>query len=224
MTSSDAPPQSPVGPPAPADATDGGEITRLLVRWRAGEPDALERLVPLVYAQLKRQAAGYLRRERGGHTLEPTALVHEAFLRLAEVDRLDWRCREQFFALAATTMRRLLVDHARRRSAGKRGADPERVGITVAEAVADGAAGERWVDVLDVDRALARLAQLAERQARVVELRFFAGLENAEIAEVLGVSLATVEREWRAARAWLARALAVPAPGPTPGSTPGSAP
>ena len=207
-------PADPAASPAPGAA---GEITRLLVRWRDGEAEALDRLTPLVYAELKKQAASYLRRERAGHTLEATALVHEAFLRLADVDRLDWRCREQFFALAATTMRRLLVEHARRRGASKRGADPERVGITVAEGLGGSDAGERWVDVLDVDRALDRLARLAERQARVVELRFFGGLENAEIAALLGISLATVEREWRAARAWLARTLASEPGGAAPG-------
>ena len=195
-------------PAASSASGAAGEITRLLVRWRDGEPEALDRLTPLVYAELKRQAASYLRGERAGHTLEATALVHEAFLRLSDVDRLDWRCREQFFALAATTMRRLLVEHARRRSASKRGADPERVGITVAEGLEGSDSGERWVDVLDVDRALGKLARLAERQARIVELRFFAGLEIEEIAEALELSGRTVQREWAFARAWLLRALA----------------
>jgi RNA polymerase sigma factor (TIGR02999 family) len=201
--------EPPQGPPDPSSVRDGkgGEITRLLGLWRQGEAAALDRLAPLVYEELKLRAAGYLRGERAGHTLDPTALVHEAFLRLGGLERLDWRCREQFYAVAATTMRRLLVDHARRRAAGKRGADPERVAITVADALAEDRSGERWLDVLDVDRALARLERISERRARVVELRFFAGLEQTEIAALLGISLATVEREWRAARAYLAKAL-----------------
>ncbi len=197
------PPQS----PAPEAAGARGEITELLLQWRQGDRLALDALTPLVYEELKRRAAGYLRGERAGHTFDPTALVHEAFLRLEGLDRLDWRCREQFFAVAATTMRRLLVDHARRRSAGKRGSDPERVGITLAAGLADERSGDRSFDVLDVDRALGRLEKISERRAQVVELHFFSGLEQREIAEVLDISLATVEREWRTARAFLAKEL-----------------
>jgi RNA polymerase sigma factor (TIGR02999 family) len=181
-------------------------ITDLLARWSGGDEAALEQLMPLVYDELRARAAGYLRRERGARTLQPTALVHEAYLRLVGMDDVAWRDRNHFFALAARAMRRVLVDTARRRDAGKRGGDPERVSIERLEP--DTGVEGRWLDVLAADRALVRLEAVAPRQARVVEMRFFAGMEEREIADVLGVSLSTVEREWRAARAYLARELA----------------
>ncbi len=190
--------------PSPAD------WTVLLRRWSAGESDALDELLPLVYGELRRQAAGLLRAERAAPTFEPTALVHDAFLRLAGADPIAWESRTHFFALAARAMRRVLVDHARRRDSGKRGGDLARVGLTFADRI--GARVEtRYLDVLAVDRALERLERISERRARVVEMRFFGGLEDREIARMLDVSLSTVEREWRTARAFLAKELATSA-------------
>jgi RNA polymerase sigma factor (TIGR02999 family) len=184
-----------------------GEWTVLLRRWSAGDSAALEELWPMACGELRRQAAGLLRGERAAATFEPTALVHDAFLRLAGADPIAWESRNHFFALAARAMRRVLVDHARRRDSGKRGGGLARVGLTLADRM--GARAEtRFLDVLTVDRALERLERISERRARVVEMRFFAGLEDREIAQVLGVSLSTVEREWRTARAFLARMLA----------------
>lgn len=177
-------------------------ITQLLRRWRGGDDDAFDRLVPLVYEELRRVAGGRMRGEPDGHTLQPTALVHEAYARLAGAS-VDWQDRVHFFAVAASTMRRILVDHARARSRAKRGG--ERVQVTLSEAVA--ATGSRHQDLLDLDAALEELGQLDERKARAVEMVFFTGLTQPEVAEVLGVSLSTVERELRMARAWLATRL-----------------
>ncbi len=187
----------------PAPALD---ITELLARWSAGDATAVERLMPLVYEELRARAAAYLRGERRARTLQPTALVHEAFLRLLGIERISWGDRNHFFALAARAMRRVLVDAARRRHAAKRGADDGPISIEGVGGVAAGGEG-RWLDVLAVDRALSRLEAVSRRQAGVVEMRFFAGMEEAEIAVVLAVSLSTVKREWRAARAFLAREL-----------------
>jgi RNA polymerase sigma factor (TIGR02999 family) len=206
MSPSDDPPEGrPPAPPAP------GEWTVLLRRWSDGDANALDALLPLVYGELRRQAAGLLRGERAAATFEPTALVHDAFLRLAGSDPIAWESRRHFLAVAARAMRRVLVDHARRRDSEKRGGDRARVGLTLADRVADGLGGRaetRYLDILAVDRALERLERISARRARVVEMRFFAGLEDREIAQVLGVSLSTVEREWRTARAFLAKALA----------------
>lgn len=178
------------------------EITALLHAWREGRPGAAERLMPAVYLELRRIARRQLQGERATHTLQPTALVHEAYLRLAG-QRVEWRDRSHFFALAATLMRRILVDHARGRLAAKRAADT--VTLTLSAAVES-----RPIDVavLDLDRALERLAAAHPRPARIVELRFFSGLEIEEIAEALDLSGRTVQREWVFARAWLLRALA----------------
>jgi RNA polymerase sigma factor (TIGR02999 family) len=174
-------------------------VTQLLRAWAGGDETAGERLFPLLYGELRRQAAGYMRRERRHHSLQPTALVHEAYLRLAGGQGVDWRDRGQFFAIAAHVMRQVLVDHARRRRAAKR--DGLRVTL------GDGDAAVAPLDVLDLEEALAGLARLDERQARVVELRFFAGLGVEETAEVMGLAPRTVKREWQTARAWLQHRL-----------------
>ncbi len=188
-------------------STDPGEavvteVTDLLRGWRAGEAQRSDRLLRLLYADLKRVARRQLERERQGHTLQTTALVHEAYLRLVDQRRVDWRDREHFFAVAATVMRRLLVDHARARLADKRAHEPVALG-TDAEPTADDPAFE----LLDLDRALDELASQFPRPARVVELRFFGGLEVEEIARVLEVGDRTVKRNWAFARAWLLREL-----------------
>ena len=180
------------------------DVTALLRAWSNGDPEAGERLLPIVYGDLRRQAARLLRGERRDHTLEPTALVHETYLRLVEQRAADWRCRAQFFGVAAQAMRRILVDHARRHGARKRGGSWDR--ITLDEGRAAWPA-ERDVDVLALEDALGELAALDPDKVRLVELRFFAGLNLEETAEVLGVSPSTVGREWRLARAWLLRRL-----------------
>jgi RNA polymerase sigma factor (TIGR02999 family) len=171
-------------------------VTALLQAWSEGDAEAGRRLVPLVYGELRRRAARYLRRERPGHTLQPTALVHEAYLRLVGHPGA-WRNRSQFFGVASNLMRRILVDHARRRRAAKRDA----VRVALDDAVVG--AAERDVDLVCLDAALEELSALDARQGRVVELRYFGGLTLEEAAEVLGVSVATVKREWTLARAWL---------------------
>lgn len=177
--------------------------TQLLLAWNAGDRQALDQMLPLVYEELHRLAAHYLGRERAGHTLQPTALVHEAYLRLINQRKVDWRNRAQFLGLAASMMRRILVNHARDRAAGKRGGDREQVPLSLVEAPSGGAD----VDLIALDDALDRLAKLDERKARVVDLKFFGGLTTDEIAEVLGVSRATVEREWSFSQAWLYDAI-----------------
>ena len=176
-------------------------ISHLLKEWNAGDPEALDRLTPLVYEGLRRQAARYLRRERPGHTLQTTALIHEAYLRLVDAGDVHWQGRAHFFAIAANLMRRILVDHARRRDADKRGGSHVRVQLD--EAVAGGTD----VDLLAIDEALDRLAAVDPQQARVVELRFFSGLSVEETAAALGVSPKTVKRDWSVARAWLRREI-----------------
>jgi len=161
--------------------------------------DPSERMLSVVYAELRRLAAGYLRRERPGHTLQPTALVHEAYLRLLQQRRIDWSNRAQFMGLAAVMMRRILVNHARDRVADKRGAGAEHVPLTL---TGEGI-GVAEVDLLDLHDALSRLSVADPRKGRIVELKFFAGLTTEEIAETLGLSIATVERDWKFARAWL---------------------
>jgi len=183
-----------------------GEVTAALLAWSGGDREALGRVLPQIYDELRALAAQHLRKERAGHTLQATALVNEAFLRLSGRERVHVEARVQFFAVAAQAMRRVLVDHARRRRAEKRGGPETPVPLTeVAEAALT---ASPLVDVLDVDEALTRLAALDERQARVVELRFFAGMEVEEIAAALDVSASTVQREWRMARAWLRHQLA----------------
>jgi len=180
------------------------EVTALLRDWSGGDRDALERLMPLVYQELRRLAASYLRVERPDHTLQPTALVHEAYLRLVDQRGVSWQNRAHFFGIAAQMMRRILVDHARRRQAAKRDATALRVQAMSAEGEE---ASVRDPELLALDQALCGLESLDARQARIVELRFFGGLTVEETAEVAGVSSATVKREWRTARAWLAREI-----------------
>ncbi len=177
-------------------------LTTLLQAWSRGDIAARDQLVPLVYAELRRRAGGYLRAERRGHTLQPTALVHEAYIRLSE-QNAGWKNRAHFFAVASQIMRRILVDHARARSAAKRPA--KRMQLTLVE---EGASGPRQLDLVALDEALDQLAAADPRQARMVELRFFGGLTHEEVASVLGVSLATVNREWRLAKAWLYQRVA----------------
>jgi RNA polymerase sigma factor (TIGR02999 family) len=182
------------------------DVTRLLHAWAAGDQAALDQLMPIVYEELRSQARRYLRREGSGHTLQTTALVHEAYLRLVDQRQARWDGgRTQFFGVAAQLMRRILVDHARAQRATKRGGSAVQVPLEegAAAAPAHGGAEHHGVDVLALDEALTRLAALDARQARVVELRYFTGLQVPEVAEVIGVSRATVERDWTAARAWL---------------------
>jgi RNA polymerase sigma factor (TIGR02999 family) len=179
----------------------GEDVTALLREWSAGDRKALERLMPLVYGELKKLAASNLKSERGNHTLQPTALVHEAYLRLVGQRSVSWANRAHFYGIAAQMMRRVLVDHARRRHAAKR--RPGTLFVDVALADAPEGDSDRALELLSLDRALTQLERLDPRQARVVELRFFAGLSVEETAEAAGVSTATVKREWRTARAFL---------------------
>jgi RNA polymerase sigma factor (TIGR02999 family) len=183
-----------------------GEVTQLLSEYRGGRREALDQLLPIVYGELRVMAARYLRGERGDHTLQPTALVHEAYVRLVDQRDVDWQNRAHFFGVAAQIMRRLLVDHARASQRRKRGGGQLKVPLEEAGDVA-GAAGGNEVDLLALDDALERLAALSPQQGRVVELRYFGGLSIEETAEVLGVSTMTVKRGWAMARAWLHREL-----------------
>jgi RNA polymerase sigma factor (TIGR02999 family) len=181
------------------------QLTRLLEAWQSGDADAANQLVPHVYAELRRIAAAKLRAERGGHTLQPTALVHEAWLRLMNQHESGWQNREQFFAIAAQAMRRILVDHARKRHAAKRGNGDVAVELDeVARILTVTLPDER---LLALDEALEGLAALDARQARIIELRFFGGLSVEETASVIGISPTTVKREWATGRAWLFRAM-----------------
>ena len=185
-------------------APEPDQVTRLLAEYRGGRREALDSLLPLVYGELRRIAARYLHAERREHTLQPTALVHEAYLRLVDQRSVDYENRAQFYGIAASIMRRILVDHARARGRDKRGGGEVRIPLD--EAVA--AAREPDVDLVRLDGALERLAALDEPQARVVELRYFGGLSIPETAGVLGVSESTVKRDWAMARVWLQRELA----------------
>lgn len=179
------------------------DVTDLLLAWREGDKAALAELMPIVYRRLKRLAIGLLREERGSHTLQPTALVHEAYLRLVELERLSWRDRAHFYAMSTTLMRRILVDHARQLDSAKRGKEMPRVSIDEAR---DTTAGKP-AEIAALDEALSELAEKDGQLARIVELRYFGGLNREEIAEVLDTSSASVTRKWRKARAWLLRYL-----------------
>jgi RNA polymerase sigma factor (TIGR02999 family) len=192
-----------------------GEVTRLLQRWADGDAGALEALWPLVYNDVRRLARRQMARERGDHTLQGTALVNEAFIRLAGQRVLEWQNREQFLSLAAQIMRRVLVDHARQRGAQRRGDGARRVSMHDTQAAFEVEAVQALdsfdddrVDVLAIDAALSRLQQIDAPQGRIVELRYFGGLTLEETASVTGISLASVKREWAMARAWLRRELA----------------
>jgi len=176
-----------------------GEVTQLLVEIRAGNREAEVKLIPLVYAELRRLAAHYLRGERPDHTLQPTALVHEAYLRLTKLREMDWQSRSHFFATAATVMRRILVDHARAQQADKREGFREAISLDEALIVSPA----RSSQLIALDDALDRLAKLDVRRSKIVELRFFGGLNEEETGAVLGISVRTVKRDWRVAKAWL---------------------
>ena len=179
-------------------------VTQLLIDWSNGDQAALDRLMPVVYDELRRLASNYLRRERVGHTLQPTALVNEAYLRLVDQRKAKWQNRAQFFGVAAQLMRRILVDHARVRQAQKRGgSDQQQLSLSHADRIAE----HPEIDLLALHEALNQLAVIDPQQARVVELKFFGGLTIEETAEVIGISHATVERDWTMARAWLRREL-----------------
>ncbi|MGH9900835.1 MAG: sigma-70 family RNA polymerase sigma factor [Pyrinomonadaceae bacterium] len=180
------------------DQTPAG-VTQLLIDWGRGDGRALDEMLPLVYDELRRLAGYYMSRERPGHTLQPTALVNEAYLRLIDQRRVDWKNRAQFFGVAAEMMRRILVNHARDRVAAKRGGGAERVSLSVAVNSFE----RPDMDLIALNDALDRLAEIDPAQSRIVELKFFGGLTIEEIAEVVGVSHATVERHWKFARAWL---------------------
>ncbi|MFN0166470.1 MAG: sigma-70 family RNA polymerase sigma factor [Bryobacteraceae bacterium] len=179
------------------------DVTVLLQEWSNGNREALDRLMPAVYRELRSLAAAYMRRERVNHTLQSTAVVHEAFLKLVDQREVRWQNRAHFFGIAAQMIRRILVDHARAQRAAKRGGDACTLALDEVLAVAE----KRDIDILALDDALSALARMDERQARVVEMRFFCGLSVEESAEALNTSPATVKRDWVAAKAWLFREL-----------------
>ncbi|HXI92082.1 MAG TPA: sigma-70 family RNA polymerase sigma factor [Blastocatellia bacterium] len=175
------------------------DVTQLLVHWGNGDKQALDRLMPLVYDELHRMASRYLRREREGHTLQTTALINEAYLRIVDQNRVNWQNRAHFFGVAAQMMRRILVDHARSHLYAKRGGGAQK--LTLDEAIAT--PQERDLDLVALDDALTALAEIDPQQSRIIELRFFGGLTIEETAEVLNISPATVKRDWNMAKAWL---------------------
>lgn len=184
-------------------AGDSSEITRILLDWNAGNEEAKERLLPFVYDELKRQARRLMSRERINHTLQPTALVHEAFVRLSRQTGVEWQNRSHFFGIASRLMRQILVDHARHHAAAKRGCRPIHYSLEDVDIPVE----DRAESILVLNDALDRLEKLDEKQAKVVEMRFFGGLSNSEIAETLDVSERTVVREWKMAKLWLFREL-----------------
>lgn len=178
-------------------------VTELLLEWQQGDREALDRLTPLVYDELRRIAHRYVQMERNGHTLETTALVNEAYLRLVGGQKIDWQNRSHFFAVTAQVMRHILIDHARRRRYMKRGGEVQRVSLEEANAMTE----VRAAELVALDEALDALAKLDPRKSRVVELRYFGGLNLEETADVLEISMMTVRRDWRAAKAWLYRRM-----------------
>jgi RNA polymerase sigma factor (TIGR02999 family) len=187
----------------PEMPTDPENITDLLVSYGRGDKESLDKLMPVVYDELRRQAARYLRREQPGHTLQTTALIHEAYVRLVDQRNVQWQNRAHFFGIAAQMMRRILVDHARTKKRAKRGGSDIKVSLDDATVAVKG----QDLDVVALDEALERMAEIDEQQSRVVELRFFSGLTVEETAEVMGISPATVKRDWSMAKAWLHREL-----------------
>jgi RNA polymerase sigma-70 factor (ECF subfamily) len=182
---------------------DSADVTQILKRASDGDDSAVNRLIPLVYDELRALAESYLQTERPDHTLQATALVHEAYVRLIKQEDVEWQNRAHFFAVAAQAIRRILVDHARGHQRAKRGGDRKRVCLDENEVITE----ERELDLLALDEAMEKLAGLNERQSRIVELRFFGGLTAKEVAEVLGISSRTVDGDWAMARAWLRREL-----------------
>ena len=179
------------------------EVTQLLMAWNDGDQSALQRLIPLVHAELHRIARRYMRNERAGHTLQTSALINEAYLRLIDAQQVHWQNRAHFFGIAAQLMRRVLVDFARSRSYKKRGGGAHQVSLDETMVITE----ERGEDLVALDEALSALSELDERKGRVVEMRFFGGLSEKEIAEALTVSQETVRRDWRLAKSWLRRRL-----------------
>ena len=179
------------------------EVTRLLEEWRDGDQSAADRLFPIVYDELRRLARSYMNQERKSHTLQPTALVNEAFIKLTDIERIQWQNRAHFFAVSATIMRRILVDHARKLASKKRGAGLKRLTLENLNANQE----NRQTDLLDLDEALNRLGEADERKARVLEMNYFGGLSQSHIAEVLKISPKTVQRDLEFARLWLFREL-----------------
>jgi len=180
------------------------DVTQLLIRLSEGNKSVVNEIFPLIYEELKKLAGNYLRRERGNHTLQPTALVHEAYLKLIDQTRINWQNRAHFLGMAATMMRQILIDHARRHRAGKRGGEAENLQLEESIVIAS---DEKSMDLLALDEALQDLAKFDEFKSRLVELRYFGGLSVEETAEVLEVSEITVKRHWRLAKAWLAEAV-----------------
>ena len=187
-------------------SSKGSDLTELLAQFRRGKQEAAERLIPLIYDELHRLAVRYMRRERPDHSLQPTALINEAYLRLFKQRSGSWKNRAHFFAAAAMLMREILVDHARRRNAAKRGEGAPHLRLDDSAVHPASDPGQR-ADVIALDQALTRLAVTEPRQARIVTLRFFAEMSTKEVAEALDISARTVEREWKAAKAWLAGQL-----------------
>ena len=183
--------------------SSSNEVSQLLVDWSNGDKAALDKLFPIVYQELRKLAKHYMRGERVGHTLQTTALVNEAYMRLIDYNRMQWQSRAHFFAVSAQVMRRILIDHARNHLYQKRGGGAIKVSLDEA----DGLTEQRASELIAVDLALEELAAMDARKARIVELRFFGGLSVEETAEVLGISTPTVQREWRKARAWLHKAI-----------------
>jgi len=179
------------------------DVTDLLRQWSIGDQDAYQRLLPMIYDELRRMAGGFLRFERGSHTLQPTALVHELYMRMVDQNRAQWQDRAHFFSVAAKMMRRILVDHARKRVTGKRGSGAEH--LPIEEAIDTPAQPDSAL--LAVDAALTRFAEIDPERSRIVEMRYFGGMDLAEIADVLQVSRTTVKRHWTVARMWLHREL-----------------
>jgi RNA polymerase sigma factor (TIGR02999 family) len=179
------------------------DVTGLLHEWKQGDKHALDKLMPLVYDEMRRIAHRYMQKEHDGHTLQTTALINEAYVRLVGQQKIEWQNRSHFFAVTAQVMRHLLIDHARRQNFAKRGGGAERVALDDATMMSS----ERAVELIALDEALGELAQMDPRKSRVVELRYFGGLSLEETAEVLDISLMTVRRDWRAAKAWLFRRI-----------------